>query len=282
MIDKLSRIGFYLKDIHRINYSMSRGALAASARAIDPNRPNTWEFSAFSQNGEDGIIDYCSRKIIDPNSFFIEIGAGTGIENNCAYLSIARRFSGIFVESDRRQSMRCKYMHEYLNLGIKSLNMIVNDRNMKELLDLSPYSNPDVMSLDIDSFDFYLAETMLKSGFTPKIWSVEYNSTFGPEKSLTVIKDDKFTEIKEKTRGLYYGASMGAWRSLFAGHGYRFICVESNGVNAFFVKPEYFRGIDFEKINGYSFRENYYQIRKFGAGFDRQYEIIKDCEYRNI
>lgn len=38
--------------------SIARGAATAGLRAIDPLDPRTWEFSGFSQNGEDGIIDH--------------------------------------------------------------------------------------------------------------------------------------------------------------------------------------------------------------------------------
>jgi hypothetical protein len=35
----------------------------------------------------------------------------------------------------------------------------------------------------------------------------------------------------------YYGASLASFHDLFAGSGYRLVCCNANGVNAFFVAP---------------------------------------------
>src|SRR6266849_1045876 len=59
----------------RINMALARGAASASLRRLDPTDPRSWEFSGFSQNGEDGILDYLVSHLKTENRYFIEIGA---------------------------------------------------------------------------------------------------------------------------------------------------------------------------------------------------------------
>ena len=56
----LSRTIDYLidyKDRQRIAIALAKGGTSKLSREIDLRDPLTWEFSGFSQNGEDGIID---------------------------------------------------------------------------------------------------------------------------------------------------------------------------------------------------------------------------------
>jgi hypothetical protein len=42
----------------KMQLAFARAAATAGIRVIDPANPESWEFSGFSQHGEDGIIDY--------------------------------------------------------------------------------------------------------------------------------------------------------------------------------------------------------------------------------
>ena len=52
----------------------------------DPRRLARFEYSVFSQYGEDGAIREIFRRIGETNRFFVELGAGAGIENNTCLL----------------------------------------------------------------------------------------------------------------------------------------------------------------------------------------------------
>ena len=97
--------------------------------------------------------------------------------------------------------------------------------------------------MDIDSYDFYIMLEILKRKIFPQIICVEYNSFFGKE-PITIKYINSFQRYYfDKARGLYFGASLEAWRVLFKKYNYKFICVDKNGVNAFFVLPKYFEKI---------------------------------------
>ena len=74
-----------------VNISLSKGTLGANIRSIDLNKPLSWEFSALSQNGEDGITDVLISHLIKPNKYFIEVGAGNGITSNTGWLALVKK-----------------------------------------------------------------------------------------------------------------------------------------------------------------------------------------------
>ena len=73
-----------------------------------------------------------------------------------------------------------------------------------------------------------------------------------------------------------------AWKNLFKEFGYEFITVDSNGVNAFFVNRNDFDTTFIENCNGLSFRENYYQLKKFKSGWKNQFKIIEHQIFKEI
>ena len=110
MIKKLIHYLYDLRDRQRICIALSRGGAMMQARMVDLELPSTWEFSGFSQNGEDGILDVLRKQLIRRNRYFIEIGAADGIENNSAWLVFAEKYHGIMIEGDPRLFERMKRM----------------------------------------------------------------------------------------------------------------------------------------------------------------------------
>ena len=64
-----------IRDRQRINIALTKGKIGNLNRSIDLTETASWEFSGFSQNGEDGIIDIlCNQINVERNKYFIEIG----------------------------------------------------------------------------------------------------------------------------------------------------------------------------------------------------------------
>lgn len=268
--------------LQRINLGLSRGAATSSLRNIDPLSPDTWEFCAFSQNCEDGIIDYLTGRINNPNRYFVEIGSSDGIENNTAWLSIAKKYCGIIIEGDKKKSILSKEIMEGLNLGVECINMFVTKDNIGDLVNQLLFPNPDVLSLDVDGNDYYIAKAIIEKGVRPKIFVVEYNSVYGPDDSSTIIYKEDFNVVKAHKTQLYFGVSISGWKNLFNYHDYKFITVDKNGVNAFFVDKKVFDSNFVDKLKGIEFQENYYQMRKFKVPWMKRFELIKEMTFFKI
>lgn len=270
---------------YSINNMIQNQLLKAGANNniyIDPSNPISWEFSGFSQNGEDGIINYLASKILHPNKYFVEIGSSYAIENNTTFLAIVKRWTGLMIEGDKKSYQLCKHIINNKTFGVECLNVFVNKNNVEDILDKMIYKNPDLFSLDIDGIDYYLMEILLLAGIKPKIIVVEYNSAFGPEKSITVKYDERFDIVKAHPTRLYYGVSVKGWESLLKKYGYVFLSVESNGTNAFFIEKEAF-SIDFlNLIKGLPFQENFFQYKKFKSGYKDQFKLIENMAFEQI
>ena len=88
----------------------------------------------------------------------------------------------------------------------------------------------DFMSIDIDSFDYWLWKAVTVC--TPRVLVMEYNGLFGPERAVT-MPDGPRPEVAPKG---YSGASLAALEKLARAKGYGLVLCEEAGVNAFFLR----------------------------------------------
>ncbi|MCS6951607.1 MAG: hypothetical protein RMK57_03650 [Bryobacterales bacterium] len=77
----------------RLLYELAR----ESPRFRDPQRLLGSGFKVFSMHDEDGIIEEIFRRIGETNRWFVEFGAGDGLENCTTYL-LMKGWSGAWIE----------------------------------------------------------------------------------------------------------------------------------------------------------------------------------------
>jgi hypothetical protein len=157
--------------------------------------------------------------------------------------------------------------------------MFVDQSNAKEVVELCMHRDPDFFSLDIDGNDYYVMKALLDAGLRPKVIAVEYNSAFGPERCATITYRPHFVAKKARGNGLYYGVSIAGWKKYLATCGYRFVTVEQNGVNAFFVDPAAFETGVLANLRGLDFGENFAHLTRFRRFWSEQFQLIKDLEF---
>lgn len=270
------------KDRQRIAIALTKGGVSKLRRKIDLCRPQTWEFSGFSQNGEDGIIDVLRSQLRHTNRYVVEIGAADGTENNSSWLLLTEGYEGLMIEGDSRQSARARRNVARYSIGSECLSLFVTLGAVNSMASRISRLDPDVFSLDIDGNDYYIANELFGRGFRPKIVVVEYNSAFGPERSVTSKYRDDFQRSTAHPTLLYYGVSIGGWLTFFGRFGYRFVTVDSNGVNAFFVDSTQFDVEFLDSVQGLPFAENRYQLRTHGSGHEHQFDLIANQPIERI
>ncbi len=242
------------------------------------------EFKIFSQNGEDGILFYIFDNLGTTNRYFVEIGAGTGVECNTANLSVNFGWEGILIDGSKENIDRAKSFYktrkETKLSSIKPVQSFVTKENINEvLLDNGAKGEIDLLSIDIDGNDYWIWQVI--KTIKPRVVVIEYNASLGPNKSLTVEYDQNFEILKKHPSGFYHGASLLALTKLANSKGYILVGCDSNGVNAFFVKREIAQGKFSEVSPQKAFFPNSWRSNKKQT-LSQQFELIKNLKWIEI
>ena len=220
------------------------------------------EIKIFSQNGEDGIIDYLIKKIEINKPNFVEIGVGDYTEANTRYLYEKYYGKGLIVDliSDLKNKVSKNVSLWMGNLQI--LEKGVNPKNIEQEI-LSKVDFPiDVFSIDIDGIDYWVIKNIKPK--ISKIFILEFNPIFGAEKEVTVPSVDNFSRTDHHYSNLYFGASLSAYTKLLEEKGFYLLGTNRLRNNAFFInnnikKEVYFKNIrDFNVsvVEDYNFSES--------------------------
>lgn len=186
----------------------------------------SFERRVYSQNGEDGVLEYLFSNIVEAEKCFVEIGAGDGAENNSRRLEEELQWSGVRIDA-MHANERVRGVH----VTRSNINQILASCGVPDSLGL--------LSIDVDGMDYWLWDAC---AFSPDVVVVEYNATLGMEDAITVPYADDF-RWDHLTN--YFGASLAAFVELGIRKGYGLVYCESKGVNAFFVS---YKHIDPSKL----------------------------------
>ena len=195
---------------------------------------NKYEFKKTSQNNEDGIIEYIFNKIQLKKINFVEIGFDYYENNSINYLHKVNK--GLFIDGSKEKVLKLKSIINlfYPFKNITVLTKFIHKDNLNEIIN-SYYSEKeeiDFLSIDVDGNDYYLLDNL---SLKPKIICVEYNFWFGSNIKCSIPYDKNFIWNQGS---LYSGTSLNALCSLAKTKGYHLIALESNCVNAFFVRSD--------------------------------------------
>ena len=218
-----------LERIGQVERLLNEQILQATVRdALARNPLLSHGRKVYSQNDEDGLIEEILRRCgLDHAGSFIELGVGDGTENNTLNL-VLKGWRGLWLGGEpvrvHHDGKRLRFRECWIDRD--NVMDLVNE----ELAALG-VEQPDVMSVDLDGNDYHVNEALLQGGFRPALWVVEYNARFSPATRWVMPYDANHRWASTD----YYGASLAAFTDLFARAGYRLVCCNANGVNAFFV-----------------------------------------------
>lgn len=200
------------------------------------------EFTVFSQRGEDGIIQYLVSHIAVPARTFVEIGVDDYRESNTRFLLRKDNWRGLIVNAGSSHERflagsKLRWKHR-----IDSVSAFVTAENVNSLIAGAGFSGElGLLSIDLDGNDYWVFDSI--DVVRPGIVVAEYNSIFGPDRSVTVPYDPAFVRTKAHWSALYFGASLPALCEVAARKGFQFVGSNSAGVNAFFVRRDLSAGL---------------------------------------
>jgi len=196
------------------------------------------EFRAFSQWGEDGIIQFLLRHVKIDRKVFVEFGADNyNAESNTRFLLANNNWSGLVMDSSREAIQQLKHTGAFVRYDLKAIPAFITTDNINSLLVENGITGDiGLLSIDVDGNDYWIWKAI--TVINPAIVIIEYNHRFGSELAVTIPYDESFDRTKAHPSRLYYGASLKALCKLGTEKGYAFVGCNSNGVNAFFVRTD--------------------------------------------
>jgi methyltransferase FkbM-like protein len=203
--------------------------------AAEPPQLNRVEARVYSQNGEDGILAWLLAEVGASNRTFVEFGIGDGSECNTANLSRTFGWSGLLMEADAESVERASVFYRRFP-GVRVVHAEVTPENVDALLLEHGPGQVDLLSIDIDGNDYWVWRAI--TAIDPRVVVIEYNATFGAERSVSVPQKDGFDRYDEHVSGFYHGASLSALAKLGRDKGYALVGCDSRGANAFFVRRD--------------------------------------------
>ena len=247
------------------------------------------EVKIFSQNGEDGIINYLVDKLKLNNKNFVEIGVGNYRESNTRFLYNTYHPKGLIIDCIDDMEKKVKPFVNLWKGDLRICNKQINSDNIMDTLNQECDYEIDIFSIDIDSVDYWIIEKLKKN--ISKIFVAEYNPVFGSEFEVTVPNISGFERSKYHYSNLCYGMSLRALINLMDKKNYYFIGTNLQKINAFFIskdfsKEEFFKNIKIKNLDNYT-NSNIRDSRDKNNNLsylsgDNKFKEIEECRVINL
>lgn len=243
--DKLNAIRFEKTQTHE-NDLMILGETLLSTKMMlwdterMPFTPENWDdygFKVFSQNNEDGLLQYIIHHTELPQKNFIEFGVEDYSECNTRFLLLHNNWSGLIMDGNNEWMEALKKQYIYWKRTIEAKGAFITKENINKLISESGFAGKvGVLSVDIDGNDYWVLDSI--ECIDPQILICEYNSIFGSKEKVSIPYQADFYRSNAHYTNLYWGASIGGFTYLANQKGYKLVCINNLGNNAFFVKRD--------------------------------------------
>ena len=216
---------------------------------------NRFEFQAFSQFGEDGIIEEIFRRIGTTNQYFVEFGVETGVETNTTYL-LYKGWKGLWLDgSDENiNTIKQNFSKAFAKGNLNAIQGFITAENIEQLFQKGNVPVEfDLLSIDIDRNDYYVWDAIRH--YQPRVVIIEYNSIFRP--GCEFVVDYDANAMWDGTSNT--SASLESLYQLGLKKGYKLVASTFSGVNAFFVREDLIK----DKFTGPFTAENHFESPKY-------------------
>jgi len=198
-------------------------------------------FRVFSQNDEDGIIQFLISHLPIKHRTFVEFGVENYAESNTRFLLINDNWQGMVMDGSEENVAYIRTDKDIWRWDLQARCAFITKDNINALLSESGFdAELGLLSIDIDGNDYWVWEAI--QSVRPCIVVAEYNSMFGLQ-PVSVPYDPAFDRIKAHHSKLYYGCSLSALEYLAEKKGYILVGSNLNGNNCFFVRKDIAGGI---------------------------------------
>ena len=210
-----------------------RRGLLETPRNSDDRRLVKYGYRVYSQADEDGILHEIFCRIGEGSKTFVELGAGSGLENNTLFLLI-QGWRGVWIEGSERKVAAAK-KHLAADIAERRLQVVhqfVTAPKIDSALRRLAPAEVDLLSIDLDGNDYYILEAI--RSIRSRVIVAEYNAKFPPDVRWVM----EYNEAHSWDSTDYFGSSLKALETLLSERGYALVGCNLLGSNAFFVRRE--------------------------------------------
>ena len=245
-----SRLRRFFENINASNRSLTERQLVLQAQSIaheNRKKPHITdlkdiEFKAFSQWGEDGIIDWLISRLPSIEHSFIEFGVSDYLESNTRLLLELRNWKGLIIDGAEKNISTIKNQDIYWRHDLTAKQSFITTENINQTIGDAGFSgNVGLLSIDIDGNDYWVWDAI--NIISPAIVICEYNTALGDIYPLTIPYEENFQRSQAHHSLLYFGASVQALVLLGKRKGYTCVGTSSSGCNAFFIRNDLVKNI---------------------------------------
>jgi len=186
------------------------------------------QWNVYSQSGEDGVIDAIFKKIGTTNKIYEEFGVeDCMVQCNTKHL----RETGW----DYQNSLLMDGGHSNPDINLQQVIFWPNNI-VKHFQKFGVKKEFDLLSVDTDSYDWFIIEAILEAGYKPRVLVTEVNVGFDLEDSKSILPpaDGKSYERWDGTA--YHGTSILSLYYLF--NRFQYSLLMCNYINCFAVRDD--------------------------------------------
>ena len=237
-----------------------QAALTIQLSTVHLSNINAYEFKAFSQFGDDGIIQYLINTLSISNKTFVEFGVENYEEANTRFLLMHNNWRGLVIDANQAHINHITSRHDYWMYDLTAVCSFITKENINEILAQHDFSGQiGILSIDIDGNDYWIWKEI--NVINPEIVIVEYNSVFGAERAITIPYASDFSRSAAHYSHLYAGCSLAALAHLATQKGYSLAGSNKAGNNAYFVRNDKLQIIKAKSVNDVYVASNFRESR---------------------
>jgi hypothetical protein len=222
--------------------------------------------SGFSNFDEERMLaEFVARLVPDePARVAVDVGAGDGIRGSNTYALFLQGWRGVGFEGDEKRARRLARAYKNLE-GVEARHALVTPANVVPLLRAEGIPEDfGVLSLDIDSYDYWVLDAALKS-FRPRVVVTEINEKIPPPVRFRVDFDPYFS-----LQHHFFGYSIASLEELCERHAYALLALEYNNA---FIAPRELVG-DFDVLDAETaYRRGYLERPDRHERFPRNHDM---------
>lgn len=163
------------------------------------------------------------------HNFFVDLACQDGVLGSQTLFLAKKGWSGILFEADPEYfKIVSKFYRNFSN--VRLIRDFITPDNICSYLDAASCSKHfSFLSLDIDSYDYFILESLLKN-YRPKLICMEINENFPPPIRFSIKYSDDFVFSEDNIYNHFQGMSISMANDLLVSNNYKIVKLEYNNL----------------------------------------------------